>query len=368
MIDIEKKTSNAELQQVTNIELPDFVWIPNFISIAGSVIYGTDRKPNDIDIIIRSDEQDNKYNITLDKSLRLKIDRILESEFGKMSDNWLDIQWIANTYGPNWKYMPIYDLVLRARKPELVEVGEDGFAEKFYKGLQDKDVKILIDNKLNDPTRHKLQLIGDLRYLSIGYQKIEDGELWGDWKKIELLKYFAKIVDALREIGIELVVPLMGDKAFNTPYWRCYREARKYLKEPEVVEIEKPVEKQIRKVFVSKENRDQQIVSGVIYAPDELDSQQDMSTAEEIQKASYGFMENSQIIKIYHDGKQIKAKILESFISPTDYSVEDISGSRQYIKKGSWIMTVKIYGKEVWNKIKEGELLGFSMAGRATIV
>jgi len=117
-------------------DLPSFVWIPEFINIAGSLFYEREgnRKPNDIDIIVRAKEEDDKFTITLDKSLRLKIDRILEKRVGEMSGKWLTPEWLGSTFGPNWRYQTGWDLVLVPHQPqEIREMNEPDFAEEFYK-------------------------------------------------------------------------------------------------------------------------------------------------------------------------------------------------------------------------------------------
>ena len=111
--------------------LPAFIWIDSFLSLAGSILYEreNDREPNDIDIIIRAQEKDGKFWIVLDPALKLKIDRILEKRFGNKS-----IEWIASTHGPNWRALPLYDLALIPRKSQnIIEMNEPEFAEEFYK-------------------------------------------------------------------------------------------------------------------------------------------------------------------------------------------------------------------------------------------
>ncbi|MBA7604871.1 hypothetical protein ES703_11999 [subsurface metagenome] len=117
-------------------DLPSFVWIPEFINIAGSLFYERegDRKPNDIDIIVRAGEKDDKFIITLDQSLRLKIDRVMKERVGEISEKWLTPEWLSSNFGPNWKYQTGWDLVLIPHQPqEIREMNEPEFAEEFYK-------------------------------------------------------------------------------------------------------------------------------------------------------------------------------------------------------------------------------------------
>ena len=139
--EIKKLTDQGErelLKSNIRIEnLPAFIWIDSFLSLAGSVLYEREnnRKPNDIDIIVRAQEKDGKFWVVLDPALKLKIDRILEKRFGNKS-----VEWIASTYGPNWRALPLYDLALIPRKSQkVIEMNELEFAEEFYKKIDYKE-------------------------------------------------------------------------------------------------------------------------------------------------------------------------------------------------------------------------------------
>ncbi|MBA7545030.1 hypothetical protein ES705_37392 [subsurface metagenome] len=113
-------------------------------------------------------------------------------------------------------------------------------------------------------------------------------------------------------------------------------------------------------IFDVSKKEDEHIVAGVVYSPDEVDSQGDTATEEEIRKAAYRFIEDVQKFKVNHQGKYIKTKILEFYLAPQNLII-----AGQDIKKGSWIMILRILDEVVWKKIKSGELTGFSLAGRA---
>jgi len=53
-------------------------------------------------------------------------------------------------------------------------------------------------------------------------------------------------------------------------------------------------------------------------------------------------------------GEQVK--ILESYLAPADFEVD---GTR--IKKGTWLLAVRIVDDELWRQIKAGDLTGFSI-------
>lgn len=86
------------------------------------------------------------------------------------------------------------------------------------------------------------EAIADLRYLgNSGYPRLKRGEKWGDWTLEDVLKYFAKLVDALRSVYFPVIPPYNEKlyreytrkdpkKAKKSSYWKCYREAEKYMK------------------------------------------------------------------------------------------------------------------------------------------
>lgn len=118
--------------------------------------------------------------------------------------------------------------------------------------------------------------------------------------------------------------------------------------------------KQNTKEFVTLmvKNEEERIVAGIVYAPESVDSQGDMAEEEEIRKACFHFMEKSGQIKVNHKGNVINAKVLENYIAPADFSI-----SGRAIKKGTWLMTVRVRDDKAWEAIKSGELTGYSMAG-----
>lgn len=108
----------------------------------------------------------------------------------------------------------------------------------------------------------------------------------------------------------------------------------------------------------------QQICGGIIYEPNTVDTQGDMTTADEITKAMYTFMEryaqNPNRIKVMHKGKAFYFPILESYQPETD-----VRKGKDTIKAGSWWMMIKVTDPEIWADVQSGKLTGFSMGGTA---
>jgi DNA adenine methylase len=57
-------------------------------------------------------------------------------------------------------------------------------------------------------------------------------------------------------------------------------------------------------------------------------------------------------------GEQVK--ILESYLAPAEFEAD---GTR--IKKGTWLLAVRVADDELWRQVKAGELTGFSIGGSA---
>jgi len=92
-----------------------FVVVPGFVSLVGSTLTGQDGDPaKDVDLLVRADEVDPKVAV--------KLERLFPPEMqGK-------VHVVGDAQGPNWKHLPLYDLVARKReKLVAVEVDEPDY-------------------------------------------------------------------------------------------------------------------------------------------------------------------------------------------------------------------------------------------------
>ncbi len=96
-------------------------------------------------------------------------------------------------------------------------------------------------------------------------------------------------------------------------------------------------------------------------APDEIDAQEDWMTAEDIEKTAHLYLTKSRVVGSGHT-KPISAEVVESYIAPQDFIGDGQYGS-QKIKKGSWVLGVKVNDKKEWNKVAQGDYTGFSVGG-----
>jgi hypothetical protein len=112
---------------------------------------------------------------------------------------------------------------------------------------------------------------------------------------------------------------------------------------------------------IYKIDGEQRLVGGVVYEPDTVDAQGDSASEQEIQKAAHNFMIDSKTVGIMHkEDAGPRAKIVESYTAPARMQV-----GNQFVKRGTWIMVVKILDDGLWNMVKNDQITGFSMGGRA---
>ena len=123
-----------------------------------------------------------------------------------------------------------------------------------------------------------------------------------------------------------------------------------------------PVTKEVRLLVpIEKGDSPQRVTYGVVLEPDSEDLQGDVMTAEDIEKAAYDWMERSQHGGHMHAALVEGAKVVESYIAPSDIPVETADGI-QTIRKGSWVLAMR-WPKDVWESIQKGELTGYSVGG-----
>lgn len=112
---------------------------------------------------------------------------------------------------------------------------------------------------------------------------------------------------------------------------------------------------------IFKSDDPQQLVYGVVYEPLVKDTHDDFMTAEAIEKAAHGFMENYQNIDKQHDFETETGKVVESYVAPVDMEIGETT-----ITKGTWVLVTKATN-EMWESIQKGEFTGYSLAGTAEV-
>lgn len=103
----------------------------------------------------------------------------------------------------------------------------------------------------------------------------------------------------------------------------------------------------------------QHIVLGVVLQPGIPDLQNDIITAEEIEKTAHRYLAESRITGFRHQ-EALDAVIVESYIVRENTWFND-----EQILKGSWIVAMKILDETVWKGVMDGIYNSFSIGGYA---
>lgn len=128
---------------------------------------------------------------------------------------------------------------------------------------------------------------------------------------------------------------------------------------------EEMTEKSVLKTIefpIAKADVEKQLVYGVVLTPDEVDSQDDFMTADDIEKAAHSYLVQSRVVGAQHEKPMNKAEVVESYIAPQDMDWDGQYGPQQ-VKKGAWVLGVKINDRKEWQKVLDGEYQGFSVGG-----
>jgi site-specific DNA-adenine methylase len=123
----QKGSQQPVQQEVSRFRLPEFVLMPDFLSITGSTVYG-DKKPEDVDCVIRCEQDSKGLLLRIPEAIAMKLLRALKQGFGR------DGHLVPSLSGPNWSYAPIADLVIRPKKPEMRRLDEELITAKSIEG------------------------------------------------------------------------------------------------------------------------------------------------------------------------------------------------------------------------------------------
>jgi 2'-5' RNA ligase len=126
-------------------------------------------------------------------------------------------------------------------------------------------------------------------------------------------------------------------------------------------QIEKALKGGKECVIVRKEAM-KQIVYGVVLSPDEFDSQGDIMSAEEIMKTAHKYIADVRVGGAQHKQK-INAYPVESYLAPQDLEFPDEGYGPQTVKKGAWVLGMKVEDPDEWEKVCDGEYQSFSIGG-----
>lgn len=118
----------------------------------------------------------------------------------------------------------------------------------------------------------------------------------------------------------------------------------------------------IKIVEILKTDEEKHMVYGIVYSPEETDSQGDITDAQEIEKAAHSFLKYRRTNNVdeQHSGKKGPGFVGESWITKeNDALFKDVA------PEGSWAVGIKVEKEDTWTKVKDKEITGLSLAGIA---
>jgi hypothetical protein len=105
----------------------------------------------------------------------------------------------------------------------------------------------------------------------------------------------------------------------------------------------------------------------VVLEPDTVDLHGDTYSAEEIEKACINFNTHCMKANLFHQVQIETAKIEQSFISPSEFTLDD----GRLIKKGTWLQwwyfPEEEESEKLWKAVKSGDINGVSIGCRAMV-
>ncbi len=104
---------------------------------------------------------------------------------------------------------------------------------------------------------------------------------------------------------------------------------------------------------------EKRLVYGVVLVPDEVDSQGDIMPSDVVEEAAHDYLASSRALSKMHV-EPATASVVESYTAPCDVRL-----GTEEVKKGSWVIAVKVADPELWEGIRSGTYSGFSVGGLA---
>jgi len=121
-------------------------------------------------------------------------------------------------------------------------------------------------------------------------------------------------------------------------------------------------------IDILKVDEEKKVMIGIVLEPDEVDAQNDTIRPEIIERAGFNFLADfgkvggTRLGLMHKKFGDIGLELVMSWIA-----LEDTTINGKPVKKGSWLMGVRATDDSIWQKVKRGDLTGFSIGGVAAI-
>ena len=162
----------------------------------------------------------------------------------------------------------------------------------------------------------------------------------------------SKFIDLLKGLASELETEETVEKAIDTEGGTTEKTSKS-----ETVSIAKAS-------HVVKADDELQVLYSPVLAPNEIDSQDDITEPEEIRIAAYRFAKEYAAGEA-ELGLDHKTTLTREQAHIVEYWLEkqDVDYGTDVIPKGTWMLGVHIPDKEIWESAKSGERTGLSIEG-----
>ena len=330
---------------IYNIDVPSLdeqVISEDFISIAGDFVKNP-KSVEKVDVVIKGNEGHSE-------ELEAFVENIVTNIMMKDSN----VMYMVE--GPTDKHIPLFDIVLRPKTvTKVVDIRKPETTEKYHRIPVNKTCKITATIDISEKKGIKALYCGKEKEIAT---YLFDVKKWTmakakEWVKEQKVKKAEEFECECVDCGYKMKTVV---HCVNIKCPECGGQMRRASRPGSG----KPEEQLNKSIKIFKISKDKQIIGVVVYAPDEVDTQGDKATAEEIEKAAHKFNLGSRAFKIMHKGKEIDVDLLETYIMPANVII-----GKEKITKGSWFVVCKVNDKDAWKGIKSGEISGISMGGEA---
>lgn len=117
---------------------------------------------------------------------------------------------------------------------------------------------------------------------------------------------------------------------------------------------------------IVKADDSQRLAMGIVLEPETVDAQGDIISEDTIRESAHNFLAKyNQKTKLGLQHELMKpdgVELVESWLAPVDMEINN-----RPIKKGTWLMTMRILNDALWLAIKSGQIGGFSIGGVARV-
>lgn len=111
-------------------------------------------------------------------------------------------------------------------------------------------------------------------------------------------------------------------------------------------------------VPIAKLDDEKRLVYGIVLEPGVEDTQGDIATLEAIEEACHNFLARYRVVGEQHHKIARPTEIVECYTAPHALTL-----GQQGVRKGAWIMAVRIMSDSLWRDVKAGRYTGFSIGG-----